>query len=269
MKDKHLDGSEKCKAPSFRADWLENEVNGRLKALIDDPNKLTQVIRNSINTLRLREEELNARIRPIDEQLGHINQQKSKLADDWIICNMDKVKYQEIRSTLDKEESRLKLIRSNIDPSQIAELEKTQVQLRLWENQLKDLSWNLENEDGSKIRSVDGPHNIAASAIRFNDDSLSAIVGFPTSPRQLLDLLQVKLVVFNDRIEVNALIPMQPIELQRFTSTSHREEDLIFQRGTQRPSFTSLYGAAFIGNLHFRNELARHLRLCLLFYVSC
>jgi site-specific DNA recombinase len=226
MKDKHLDGSEKCKAPSFRADWLENEVNGRLKALIDDPNKLTQVIRNSINTLRLREEELNARIRPIDEQLGHINQQKSKLADDWIICNMDKVKYQEIRSTLDKEESRLKLIRSNIDPSQIAELEKTQVQLRLWENQLKDLSWNLENEDGSKIRSFDGPHNIAASAIRLDDDSLSAVVGFPTSPRQLLDLLQVKLVVFNDRIEVNALIPMQPIELQRFTSTSRREEEV-------------------------------------------
>jgi site-specific DNA recombinase len=225
MKDKHLDGSEKCKAPSFRADWLENEVNDRLKALIDDPTKLTQVIRNSINTLRLREEELNARIRPIDEQIGQINQQKSKLADDWIICNMDKVKYQEIRSTLDKEEARLKLIRSNIDPSQIAELEKTQVQLRLWENQLKDIAWNLENEDGSKIRSVDAPHNIAASAIRFNDDSLSAVVGFPTSPRQLLDLLQVKLVVFNDRIEVNALIPMQPIELQRFTSTSRGEED--------------------------------------------
>jgi hypothetical protein len=43
----------------------------------------------------------------------------------------------------------------------------------------------------------------------------------------LLDLLQVKLVVFNDRIEVNALIPMQPIELQRFTSTSRRKEEFI------------------------------------------
>jgi hypothetical protein len=40
----------------------------------------------------------------------------------------------------------------------------------------------------------------------------------------------VKLVVFNDRIEVNALIPMQPIELQRFTSTSQKEGEFASRR---------------------------------------
>ena len=43
----------------------------------------------------------------------------------------------------------------------------------------------------------------------FEDGELSQTSGFPTSRRQLFDKLQVKLAVFNDRIEVNSLFPFR------------------------------------------------------------
>lgn len=42
---------------------------------------------------------------------------------------------------------------------------------------------------------------------------------FPASQRELLDRLQVKLVVFDDRVEVKALFPIEPIYCQEFPFT--------------------------------------------------
>jgi hypothetical protein len=83
-----------------------------------------------VEDLRLREAELSARIKPMDEQLNDIAIQKSKLAYDWIIHNMDRDKFLIIQQNLEKEEARLKTIRSNIDPAQINELEESQGKLR-------------------------------------------------------------------------------------------------------------------------------------------
>jgi len=81
------------------------------------------------------------------------------------------------------------------------------------------MAWNTENEDGSMARLVDKPHQVALRVVGFEDRKLSDTLGFPASRRELLDKLQVKLVVFNDRIEVNGLFPIQPINIQLFAST--------------------------------------------------
>jgi hypothetical protein len=107
---------------------------------------LSEIIDSSIEDLRLREEELSARVKPIEEQLHDIALRKAKLADDWIIRNMNSEKYKEIQLNLEKEESRLKVIKSNIDPAQISELEQTRGKLRFWEGQLKSMAWNIEND---------------------------------------------------------------------------------------------------------------------------
>lgn len=64
------------------------------------------------------------------------------------------------------------------------------------------------------VRLVDKPHQVALRVVGFEDRNLSDTLGFPASKRELLDRLQVKLVVFSDRIEVNALLPIQPIDIQ-------------------------------------------------------
>jgi site-specific DNA recombinase len=219
MKSYHLDGSPRCKTPCFKAESLENEVWKRIEEIINDPNRLFLVIKDTIENLRLAEADLSARIKPIDERLAEIAEQKAKLADDWIVRHMNGDRFKELKAGLDREEARMKAVRVEIDPAQIEELENTRGILSFWEGQIKSMAWNTENEDGSMVRLVDGPHRAALKMVGFEDGDLSKSAGFPTSRRQLLDKLQVKLAVFNDRIEVKALFPVKPVNVQLCTST--------------------------------------------------
>ncbi len=219
MKSKHIDGSPRCKAPSFKAEWLEKEAWRRIEELINDPNKVIEVLTDTIDNLRLREAELNARIRPIDERLIEVAEQKAKLDDDWVVRHMNNDKFKELKGNLDKEEIRLRALRAGIDPAQIAELESTKGILRFWESQVRSMAWNTENEDGSMFRLVDEPHQVALRVVGLEDREISKTLGFPASKRELLDKLQVKLMVFDDRIEINGLFPVEPINIQLCTST--------------------------------------------------
>ena len=84
------------------------------------------------------------------------------------------------------------------------------------------MAWNTENEDGTMVRLVDKPHQVALRVAGFENRPVSKTLGFPASKREMLDKLHVKLVVFNDRIEVSGLFPIEPIDIQSFTSTRGR-----------------------------------------------
>ncbi len=206
-------------SPYVRREWLDGEVWKRIEEIMDDPNKLLLLINESVENLRLTEAELSARIRPIDEKLNEIAEQKARLAEDWIMRHMDRERFKELRDTLDREEARIRAVRAEIDPTQIEELENTRSMLDFWEGQMRAMAWNTENEDGTMTRLVDGPHRAALMLIGFEDTDLSRSAGFPTSRRQLLDKLQVKLSVLDDRVEVKSLFPVEPVGVQLCTST--------------------------------------------------
>ncbi len=218
MKYVHPDGLARCESPYLRADWLEREVWKRIEDIVNDPNKLFLVIKESIENLRLTEADLSARIRPIDERLAEIADQKARLADDWIMRHMNGERFKELRDSLDREDARMKTLRAEIDPAQIEDLENTRGMLNFWESQIRAMAWNTENEDGTMVRLVDGPHSVALKLVGFEDADLSKSAGFPTSRRQLLDKLQVRLSVFNDRVEVKSLFPVEPVGVQLCTS---------------------------------------------------
>ena len=93
--------------------------------IVNDPNNLNPLLRETIDSLRNREEELRARILPIEEQLVQIAEQKMRLADVWVVSNVNAERLHELRQSLEKEETRLASIRAAIDPAQIQELEST------------------------------------------------------------------------------------------------------------------------------------------------
>jgi site-specific DNA recombinase len=220
MKYAHPDGLPRCKSPNIRADWLEDEVWKRIEELMDDPNKLLLVIKESIENLRRTEADLSERIRPIDERLAQIAEQKARLADDWITRNLNSERFKELRDNLAGEEARMKSLRAAVDPAQIAELENTRKLLDYWQYQVKGmLAWNTENEDGTMFKQVYQTHEEALKLVRLDDPDRSKSEGFPTSKRQLLDKLQVRLSVFDDRVEVKSLFPVEPFGIQQCTST--------------------------------------------------
>ena len=219
LKSNHPNGSPRCTAPRLRAEWIEGQAWQRIEEIVNDPNKLEPLLKDTIDNLKSREEELKARIMPIDEQLLQIAGKKAKLADDWVQTNMDADKFKELQHALNQEEARLLSIRSENDPAQIQELESTQGLLRFWQGQLNSMAWNTETEDGSRVKIVEKPHETVLKIVGFEDKDISTALHFPATRRELLDLLQVKLVVFLDRIEVKAVFPIAPIDYQKCTST--------------------------------------------------
>ena len=218
LKSHHVNGSPRCQNPTFNASWLEDEVWQKTVELLNDPNKLSHVIQDAIEELKVREDELSAKIKPIDERLVQIASQKAKLADDWVIKNMNRTRFQDIQQDLESEETRLRAVKSNIDPAQIQELEQSRGMLRFWEEQLKAMGWNTEDQDGKMERTVDQPHEAVLKLVNLEGQGTDNKTGFPNSRRQLLDKLQVRLTAMPERIEVKALFPLAPIQNQLCTS---------------------------------------------------
>jgi len=67
---------------------------------------------------------------------------------------------------------------------------------------------------------VEKPHKTALQIVGFEDEAITAIIHFPATRRELLDMLQVRLVVFMDTVEVKAVFPIQPIDYQAYQPDS-------------------------------------------------
>jgi hypothetical protein len=108
---------------------------------------------------------------------------------------------------LNKEETRLKSIRANMDPSRLSELEGINEILKLWHNRLPAVaSVTEDNGGGVKILEQTKP---TCKIYGFDDIEPMESITSQTAKRQLLDRLQLKLVVFNDRIEIRCQIPIE------------------------------------------------------------
>jgi predicted nucleic acid-binding Zn-ribbon protein len=130
----------RCQSLYFKAEWLENQVWQRIEDTINDPDRLFTVIKDTIESLRLKEADLSARIKPIDERLHEIAVQKARLADDCVVRHMNNDKFKELKDNLDREEIRIRALKAKIDPSQKADLESTRGVLRFWEDQIKSMA---------------------------------------------------------------------------------------------------------------------------------
>jgi hypothetical protein len=91
------------------------------------------------------------------------------------------------------------------------------------------MAWNLEDgaiEDKSvMIRTMNEPHNAVLMLLGIGDNELSDKMQFPTTQRELFDKLQLRLVVFKDKIEVKAVFPMPDIKNQECTFTRDTREN--------------------------------------------
>ena len=135
------------------------------------------------------------------------------------MMSMDPAKCREIHRSLEREETRLNSIKSHIDPTQIEELERTRGWLRFWEGQVNSMAWNPENEDGSMVRLVDIPHRSTKALVNSENKDISDIVHFPAGKRGFLDVLQMRLVAYEDRVEVNSIFPKEIISRLLCTSS--------------------------------------------------
>jgi site-specific DNA recombinase len=204
LKEGHADGSPRCNAPTLDMDWLENEVWTKIANILSNPDKLTEVIKNSLKTLQSRQAELNLLLKPINEKIIDITNKKAKLADEWIISNMDPDKYKELQTNLNKEEIRLKSLRANINPSQLAELESANVILKHWQDQFRPMI-----ADGGNDMKVSENTKPTIKPAGLEDIDFTARTISSATQRQIMCRLQTKIVVFHDCIEIRCQLTFE------------------------------------------------------------
>jgi len=69
-----------------------------------------------------------------------------------------------------------------------------------------------------KLRIADKPHHNILKLLDLDNVDITEVFRFPSTKRELLDKLQVRVVIFSDRVEVNAVFPIDPIVYQKCTS---------------------------------------------------
>jgi hypothetical protein len=158
--------------------------------------------------LKAKQVELDHIIKPIDdEKLAQIIDKKAKLPDEWVLSNMKPDKYKELQSYLNKEETRLKSIRANMDPSRLSELEGINETLKLWYNRFPAVASVPEDSGGGeKILEQTKP---GIKIYGFEDIEAIESITSITVKRQVLDRLRINLVVFDNRIEIGCQIPIE------------------------------------------------------------
>jgi len=64
------------------------------------------------------------------------------------------------------------------------------------------------------VRTMDEPHDTVLKLLGIGDSELSDRMQFPTTQRELFDKLQLRLVVFKDKIEVKAVFQCQILKIK-------------------------------------------------------
>jgi site-specific DNA recombinase len=207
LRENHTDGSPRCNGPTSTTKWLEDEVWMKISDILANPDKLKEVIQESLGILKGKQTELDSILKPINEKLADITDKKARLADQWVITNMDPEKYKKLQSNLNKEETRLKSLRANMDPSRLAELESINATLLYWQNQFQPSIMAIEsNGRGVQILEKTRP---AIKIYGFEDIEPIESITSVTAKREIMDRLRVNLVAFNDRFEIRCQIPIE------------------------------------------------------------
>jgi hypothetical protein len=149
---------------------------------------------------------LDSILKPINEKLVDLTDKKAKLADQWVITNMEPEKYRKLQFNLNKEETRLKSLRANMDPSRFAELETINTTLQYWHDQFHSAA--AADGIGAGINVMEKTKPVL-KVYGFDDIESIENITSGMQKRQILDKLQVNLVAFKDRFEIRCQIPIE------------------------------------------------------------
>ena len=180
----------------------------KISDILANPDKLREVIQESLGILKGRQAELDSILKPINERLVDITDKKARLADQWVITNMDPEKYKKLQLNLNKKETMLKSLRANMDPSRLTELESINATLQYWHDQFQSAAVADEG-NGGRVNILEKTKP-AIKIYGFEDIETIEKITTIIAKRQILDRLQVNMVVFTDRIEIRCQIPMEP-----------------------------------------------------------
>ncbi|HHY33910.1 MAG: recombinase family protein [Firmicutes bacterium] len=208
LKKNHLDGSPRCTSPILNGEALTEEVKSRIVKLLRSPEQMRTAIEEYVETLERRKEELETLLSPINEQLFQIQEKQRRLANVYLNGILSDEDYNRQQNELKEQELAIRQRYEQYSPEidTIHKLEQNVAAVR-------------EAIEAEQFDVIYQPEEAAvteelAFAIIRSRDPLRLTLGFPQkimSWEELFDRLQIKLWVYQDRIEVRGIVPIEDI----------------------------------------------------------
>ena len=227
---------------SIEANEFEKAVWRQLKAVMTDQEALKESFRHSLEGARQRRNSLDHGGSLNEKELSEVNDQKERLALVYADRAMKKEVYEKRMSVLKKRENDLLKARSNLDPqvkTELNELERTiaylgtviegnveklfLTEMGVW---VDNTDW-VGGRDELTIGSWYEPDTFDIGEFKLGEKGpvITMVDGHARSNtevsrgtvyqniRRVFELLQIKVYVFRDRIEMKGFIPKGIIEI--------------------------------------------------------
>ena len=240
------DGSERCNLPFMRADWLEWGVWNRVKEVLNNSDKLAECINRALEELEEKKAHIGAEILDVDGKLEKIRKKMERLGMAFADGAIEESAYKSKLKQLKKQEASLLKCRRNIDPAELEELEELEGRIVMVKEVLGrgklevtefGLFGKLFDEEVyvpagfNAWRGSDGELTIGEVTemdyfrIEGTDKYMKGIDAPPgfwecgdhskqaeiikKNMRAILQLFNIRVIVFPDRVEIKGTIPQQ------------------------------------------------------------
>ena len=241
------DGNKRCSLPYVRADWLELGVWEKVAAVLNNSDELAECVNKSLVELEERRSQIEDEMLTIDSKLEVIRAKKERLgmafADGAVLESAYKAKLNQLK----KQEADLIKCRHNIDPRELTELDGLEGRIAMVKDVLSKgclrlSGFGIFGELGDEYipvgfnawRECDGELAIGEATemdtflIEGTDLVMRGIDAPPAfwecedldereervkrNMRAMLQLFNIKVLVFPDHIEIEGAIPTQVLD---------------------------------------------------------
>ncbi len=248
FRESHPDGGKRCDSRWINAKWLEWAVWYKVKAVLKNPDTLVQCVNNAMAKLQESREQLGAETLDIDRELAAISKKEERLGIAFTDGAIKEETYKSKLRNLKAQEAMLLKCRQNIDPTSLTELDMLEDRIANVNDILSKGKFIL-NEFGIFGMLGDTYTPVGFNAWRETDGKLSigecieqdtfriegtdlvmrgidAPSGFwdcnsleeqtniiKKNMRAVLQLFNIRVHIFSDRIEIQGAIPTQVLDI--------------------------------------------------------
>jgi len=246
---KHMnrDNEKRCDLPYVKAEWLEWGVWKKVKAVLNDSDKLAECVNKALVRLEEKKTEIGTEALATDSRLEAIMARKERLGMVFADGAISESAYRSKLSQLKKQEAAVLKRRHNIDPHELADLATLEVRITrvkdiLSQGTLRITEFGIFGELGDEYipagfnawRECDGELAIGEVTemdtfrIEGTDKVMRGVDAPPgfwecedpqkqaerikKNMRAILQLFDIKVIVFPERVEIKGAIPTQILE---------------------------------------------------------
>jgi len=254
------DSDKRCNLPYVRADWLEWGVWKKVKAVLNNSDELAECVNKALVELEKRKSQIGAETLTIDNKLEAIRTKEERLGMVFADGAVSESAYKSKLSQLKKQEGALLKCRHNIDPLELTEMAALEARIAMVKDVLSQgtlsvSEFGIFGEIGNEYipagfnawRECDGGLAIGEVTemdtfrIEGTDKVMRGIDAPPgfwkcedpqqqeehikKNMRAVLQLFNIKVLVFPERVEIKGTIPTQVLD--KLTNKKEPETALI------------------------------------------